>query len=162
MSKLVRSEMGAQTQGPWKPTVSSRVGPQTWPWAQYNYILAPARLPGLARRRWDRPILEAQRASGTRKCQAGQWAWEWQSSFWPFVLALVPSRQAQVPSCPFPPVSKPAHMENSPVQETFSWCVMQAWSSKFLHTRHAQFPESTGGKILKISHDFANILKIKF
>lgn len=77
-----------------------------------------------------------------------------------FCARTSPIPSGQVPSCSFPPLSKPALGENSLVQEMFSWCIIQVWSSRFLHSRHAQFPESPGGKVLKISRDFENIFKI--
>lgn len=53
--------------------------------------------------------------------------------------------------------SKVALGKKFPDQEILSWCVIQVWFSRFLHIRLAQFLEFTGGKITKISCEFANI-----
>ena len=71
-----------------------------------------------------------------------------------------PILSGQLPSCSFPPLSKFALGKKFPDQEILSWYVIQVWFSRFLHIRLAQFLESTGGKILKISCEFANIFKI--
>jgi len=68
-----------------------------------------------------------------------------------------PIPSGQVPSCSFAPLSKAVLGEKFPDQEILSWCVIQVWFSRFLHIRLAQFLKFTGGKIPKISCEFANI-----